>query len=76
MPPKPDWATTYVDDGKGLEITVKAGSTVTTSEGDFRFRSSGTWILLPMPMWRRTLARMRQAEARMTGRGDGGPKGN
>jgi hypothetical protein len=74
--PKPDWAITRVSPEKGLQIEVKAGMTVTTSEGDFRFDEAGTWILLPMPMWTRTLARMRQAEARMTGRGDGGPARN
>ena len=74
--PKPDWAITPVRPDKGLEIDVKAGSTITTSEGDFRFAEAGKWILLPMSMWVRTLARMRQAEARMTGRGDGGPARN
>lgn len=74
--PKPDWAITPVDPTKGLKIEVKKGSTVSTSEGDFRFAEAGEWILLPLPVWLRTLARVRAFEARITGRGDGGPARN
>lgn len=72
---KPDWATTVVagNEPEALLISVKKGSIVSTSEGDFRFERAGDWMLLPVALWRRTLARLRQAEARMTGRGDGGP---
>lgn len=72
---KPGWARTIVAPEAALRIEIRvAGSLVLTSEGVYEFEQPGEWILLPMALWRRTLVRLRGAEARVTGKGDGGPR--
>lgn len=72
---KPDWARTKVPDNNGaLRIQVRPGTLVITSEGVFEFEQEGDWILLPTELWSRTLTRLRLAEPRLSGKGDGGPK--
>jgi hypothetical protein len=79
-PQKPGWARTKVayDPNTALTIEVKAGQLLLTVAGDlagiYEFESDGDWMLLPKQLWLRTLARLRAAEPRLTGRGDGGPR--
>lgn len=73
---KPAWARTKVPPVGALEIRIKAGQSIVTSEGVYDFEADGEWILLPTPVWARTLQRLRAAEVRVTGKGDGGPRSN
>lgn len=61
---------------EALRLVMKAGQFIVTSEGLWEFEADGEWILLPMPVWTRTLTRLRLAEPRLTGKGDGGPRRN
>lgn len=74
--PIPDWKRTKVTGraDEALAISVKPGSVVSTSEGSFVFEKAGDWLLLPAALWKRTLTRLRLAEARFAGKGDGGPR--
>lgn len=75
---RPEWKRTRVHGGphEAFQIDVKAGSTVPTSEGVFEFEREGSWILMPMDVWLQTLRRLRAADARASGKGDGGRKAN
>lgn len=75
---RPEYTRTTLtgDPREALALTMKAGQFIVTSEGLWEFEADGDWILLPMPVWQRTLTRLRLAEPRLTGKGDGGPRRN